>query len=136
MEKPIDDVLAMPFWIIDILPMQVPKDGGGQYFAVEKYYLERDRLAGIKEKHIDLILKLNCYRDVSIDGETAVNPPPEHIAEEMKRRFLHIRVDGAAIQTAPDETYMTVFGADEALLMLLRTLAAGEGLYLWQPPEE
>ena len=36
MQKVIDDLLQLPYWIIDILPEQVPKDGLGQYFAVEK----------------------------------------------------------------------------------------------------
>ena len=40
MQKTIDDLLQLPYWIIDILPEQVPKDSPGQYFAVEKYFLE------------------------------------------------------------------------------------------------
>ena len=60
MPKTIEELLGTPFWIIDILPAQVPVDSAGQYFAVEKYFLQGDRLAEIKQKHINLILKLNC----------------------------------------------------------------------------
>ena len=70
----IDELLQKPYWIIDILPMQVPKDSPGQYFAVEKYFLEEERLSEIKQKHIHVILKLNCYRDLSIDEETEKIP--------------------------------------------------------------
>ena len=65
----IEELLQSPYWIIDILPFQVPKDSPGQYFRIEKYFLQGKRLAEIKQKHIDLVLKLNCYRDLAIDEE-------------------------------------------------------------------
>ena len=57
-KKTIDELLQEPYWIIDILPGQVPKDSPGQYFAVEKYFLAGDRLAEIKQKHINLITEI------------------------------------------------------------------------------
>ena len=133
MDEKIDRLLQSPYWIIDILPEQVPEDSTGQYFAVEKYYLEEKRLAEIKQKHINVILKLNCYRQIFIAGENTVNPAPEHIAEEMRRRYLYIMVDGSMILSEPDDTHLTVFDPDEKLLELIRTLASGEGLYIWKP---
>ena len=85
MKKTIEELLQCPYWIIDILPSQVPKDSPGQYFAVEKYFLQGDRIEEIKQKHINLILKLNCYRDISIGDEAVINPLPKHIADEMKK---------------------------------------------------
>lgn len=32
----IDDLLRKPYWIIDILPKQVPSNSEGQYFAIEQ----------------------------------------------------------------------------------------------------
>lgn len=87
--KTVEELLQCPYWIIDILPSQVPKDTPGQYFAVEKYFLQGDRIKEIKQKHINLILKLNCYRDISIDEETVINPLPKHIAAEMKKVSLY-----------------------------------------------
>ena len=91
MMQTIEELLQCPYWIIDILPAQVPKDGRGQYFAVEKYFLQGDRIQEIKQKHIDLILKLNCYRDISIGDEAMINPLPKNIADEMKKRYIYIR---------------------------------------------
>ena len=130
----IDDLLKTSYWVIDILPSQVPKDGPGQYFAVEKYFRDEKRRAAIKEKHINLVLKLNCYRQISIDGG-AGNPAPELVAAEMRKRYLHIMVDESMILSEPDDTHMTLFDPDEKLLALVRSLAAGEGLFVWQPPE-
>ena len=129
-----EEYLQRPYWVIDILPKQVPKDSPGQYFAVEDYFRKGERFAAIKQKHINVILKLNCYRQISIDGEPGVNPPPEHIAEEMRNRDLYLLVDDAVIQSERDDTYMTVFNPDEKLLRLIRTLAAAEGLFVWKPP--
>ena len=133
MQKTVEELLQCPYWILDILPSQVPENSPGQYFAVEKYFLQGHRLEEIKRKHIHLILKLNCYRDISIDGEPAINPAPEHIAAEMKKRFLYLRTGESMILSEPDDTHLTVFNPDLPLLELLRQLASGEGLYVWQP---
>jgi len=82
MKKTTEELLQCPYWIIDILPSQVPENSPGQYFTVEKYFLQGDRLDVIKQKHIDLILKLNCYRDILLSDETVINPLPEHVADE------------------------------------------------------
>lgn len=133
MKRTIDELLQMPYWIIDILPKQVPEGSTGQYFSVEQYYLAPERFAKIKEKHINVILKLNCYRNISIDGESTVNPSPEHIADEMRKRFLYILLDDAMILSEPDDTHMTIFNPDEKLLTLVKAITAGEGLFVWQP---
>lgn len=132
MRKTIEELLEYPYWIIDILPSQVPKDSSGQYFAVEKYFLQGKRLAEIKQKHVDLILKLNCYRDISIDEETEVNPSPERIAGEIHNRHLCIMTGESMILSKPDDTYLTVFNPDSELLKLIKALASGEGLFVWK----
>ena len=129
----IDDLLQTPYWIIDILPMQVPADSPGQFFAVERYYLAEERMAEIKQKHINVILKLNCYRSISIDDADVINPEPEYIDAEMRRRYLYIRLDNSMILSEPDDTHMTLFNPDDELLDLVKTLAVGEGLFVWQP---
>ena len=133
MKKEIEELLQCPYWIIDILPSQVPKDSPGQYFAVEKYFLQGNRLEAIKQKHINLILKLNCYRDISIDDETVINPLPELVADEMKKRYLYIRTGESMILSEPDDTHLTVFNPDAQLLELIRQIASGEGLFVWKP---
>ena len=89
-KETVEDLLQSSYWIIDILPSHVPEDSPGQFFSVEEYFLQGDRIEEIKQKHIDLVLKLNCYRDISISDETVVNPLPKHIADEMKKRYLYI----------------------------------------------
>ena len=135
MKRTIEELLQMPYWIVDILPKQVPANSPGQYFAVEEYYLAEPRFAEIKQKHINLILKLNCYLSISLDEETTSNPSPERIDEAMRSRYVSIMLEDAIIVSEPDETYLTVFNPDEELLELVKTLAAGEGLFVWKGEE-
>ena len=131
MKKTIVELLQCPYWIIDILPSQVPEDSLGQYFTVEKYFLQGDRIKDIKQKHINLILKLNCYRDISIDEEAEINPLPIRIASEMKNRYLYIMTGESMILSEPDDTHLTVFNPDSQLLELIRQIAYSEGLFVW-----
>ena len=133
MERTIEELFETPCRVVDILPAQVPRHSSGQYFAVEKYFLQKDRLAQIKQKHINVLLKLNCYRQLSFYGEEGANPPPERIAEAVQTRRVCILSGESLIVSEPDETWLTVFNADEALLRLLGILAAAEGLFLWDP---
>lgn len=133
MMNKIDELLKAPYWIIDILPCQVPRDSAGQYFAVEEFYLQEEQLEEIKKKHINVILKLNCYRDISIDEEAEINPSPARVAEEMRRRYICIMVGDSMILSEPDDTHMTFFNPDDELLELVKMISSGEGLFVWQP---
>ena len=100
--------------------------------SVEDYML-RKQLASIKQRHINLVLKLNCYLDIAIDEE--MNPSPEQIAEEMRRRYLYLMIGESMILSEPDDTHMTLFNPDENLLEMVRSLATAEGLFVWKGKE-
>ena len=131
MTNKIEDLLQTPYWIIDILPRQVQPNSLGQYFKVENYFLNTEHLQDIKQKHTNLILKLNCYKDISIDDNK--NPLPEIICEEIKKRYLYIMIDEAMILSEPDDTHLTLFNPSEELLELVKEIAISEGLYVWKP---
>ena len=126
----IEELLQTPYWIVDILPMQVPKDSPGQYFTIENHFL-KEQLAEIKQKHINVILKLNCYMDITMEEET--NPAPDRIAAVMKERYICIMLGNSMILSEPDDTHMTVFNPDDRLLDLIRAISGAEGLFVWKP---
>ena len=129
----IEELLEKPYWIIDILRKQVPKDGPGQYFAIEDFFLE-ERLLEIKKKHINVILKLNCYMDIMIDDEK--NPSPEQIRNIMLERYVYIMLGDAMILSEPDDTHLTAFNPDEGLLNLIKEISSSEGLFVWKGIED
>ena len=66
----IESLLEKPYWLIDVLPKQVPAGSAGQYFKAERYLLSW--LDEISWKFARILIRLNCYYDlqVSTDGET------------------------------------------------------------------
>ena len=141
----IEALLEKPYWIIDILPEQVPAESEGQYSVIEKFYRKSPF---ILKKQADLLLKLNCYYDIKIcqsfttDGQIsvfAVNPDPNELIHMIRKGYLDIiigKADEMLITRDPDDTYMTLYNADNKLLKLLEKLTIGEGLFLWQPGQE
>lgn len=125
-----EELLNKPYWIVDILPERVPENNPGRYFTIEEYW-RRNHLPEIRQKHLSLILKLNCYMELSMDGE--VNPPPERIRDRMTEQDVSILIGDALILSERGDTYMTVYNPDDRLLGLIRRLSAAEGLFVWQP---
>ena len=134
-EWQIGELLEKPYWIIDILPYQVPSDSLGRYFAIEPYFRDAPEIAG---KKLGLILKLNCYRHLRYitDADEEDAPAPEKVGAWIRGQVLNILVDGAMIVSDPEDHYMTVYGPDAELLELLKELARSEGLFVWRPEEE
>lgn len=130
----VETLLETPYWIIDILPYQVPADTKGQYFVIENYWRKEPQLSVIGQKHLNVVLKLNCYMDIcTMDGQ--VNLSPEILKARFMDEPMNILIGDALITRDPDDTYMTVYNADEKLLNLIRTLAMAEGLFVWQPQQ-
>ena len=128
----IEESLKKPYWIVDILPKQVPERSPGQYGAVEQYYLKD---AMLRYKQLNLLLKLNCYYDLIIhfDRGQIINPEPDFLKSAVGKEYLNILIGEALIVIDHTDTYMTVYGADCEMLNLIRQLAVSEGLFVWQP---
>lgn len=143
----VGDLLQRPCWIVDVLPERVPDDAGGQYFAVERYWLQPGQNAALRRKYARILLALNCYFDmaVSFDGgeRWERNPDPEALADDMAGPgvsgddFLRavFEAQGAMIDFAFAGTRMEVFDPALALLDKVRALAGAEGLFVWEEPE-
>lgn len=140
------ELLEGPYWIVDILPEQVSADAGGQYFAVERYYLQPERIRALRRRYAEILLRLNCYYDMAVSFDSCAswetNPDPETFAERVVglggNDFLRavFAEQKAMIDCEPEETNLTVYDPDGALQPLLTALAAAEGFFVWSPPQE
>lgn len=133
------DTEDRPYWIIDILPEQVPMYSPGRYFEVERYF--RSRLDEIIRKFASFLNKLNCYceLEVSRDCETFSG---DFAPEDLERFLLktnaspnpfYIRVNhtDALFAYAGDEHYLTLYEPDPELIRLVSKLATSDGLFVW-----
>ena len=139
------ELLEGPYLIVDILPGQVPAGSGGQYFSVERYFLQPERIRSLRRRFAEILLRLNCYFDMAVSFDSCEtwepDPDPEGFAEKLEglsgNSFLRavFEEQRAMIDIEHDDTYMTVYDPDSRLLDKLRALAAAEGLFVWCPPE-
>ena len=143
-EIDLDPYFEKPYWIADILPARVPEGSQGQYFKVEEWYLEPDRLLRIRRKYTEIFLKLCCYFDAALNivpGEVwTEDPEPEELVCKMQEAFsgnqtvnFLIPSEHTLFTLNADDTYMTVYGPTERVMELLKPLVLSEGLFLWKP---
>ena len=129
---------------MDILPMQVPADGGGQYFKVEQYYL--NDVEHLSCQYTDVLLKLNCYYDLAFSHDAELwqqNPEPDKIvqmvkdciSEEPTEACLYVSLadDSMLLTLQRDTTHMTLYNPTDGFLQLLCLLASAVGLFVWSP---
>ena len=146
MDKNYDEItehlLETPCWVIDFLPRQVPQESGGQFFAVEQYYLSGEPRERLCRQFADVVLGLNCYHDLTVNpggDDWAKNPEPATLAAWLDEALQHGHLcalidDGAALMTASGgDTHMTLYNPSRSLLELVGQLARAAGLFMWQP---
>ena len=138
----IEALTAQPYWIVDILPKQVPPDRSRQYATEEKWFLKEENLRKIRTAQAEVLIKLNCYFDLNAVGfeeETDIPITPEQLERMIAKGkgVLQIAAEPAETLITLDhgDTYFTVYSTSEELLELLRKLAEGSGLYVWQPAD-
>jgi hypothetical protein len=139
----IEEYLEKPYWVIDILPKQVPAGSKGQYFEIEKCFREHPQIDSIYRKFTNILLKLNCYVDIEVsqDGDNWItNSAPKELDAALQRcmtdkQMLYVIQKSAdfMITISGDDTYMTIYQPTEDTLELLGQLAASEGLFIWKP---
>ena len=138
----IDALMEQPYWIVDILPKQVPPDRSKSYAAAEKWFLNDKNRRKIRTVQAEVLIRLNCYYDlkaVRLEEETddcLTSEQLERVITEGEG-VLQIAAESAETLITLDhgDTYFTVYSTSEELLALLRKLAEGSGLFVWKPAD-
>ena len=135
----IDDYLEKPYWLIDILPKQVPANSRGQYFKIERYWQEQPQFGRICRKFASLLMKLNCYYGIAVadaSGAVPVCLQPESLEKMLiggDTVYMVMDSENAMIGFNGDDHYMTLYNPSKELLELVSLLASSEGLFVWKP---
>ena len=134
----VDRLLETPCYIIDFIPLQVPKNCGGQYFKVENYFLNHSDRYGLRDRFIRTILKAMCYYPISVyRGEWIEQPSPEQVAEIIDTIMENHSGDmnmlltskGARLQFGWDCLNISIYNPDEEMCVLFEQLATSEGMF-------
>ena len=137
----IEDLLQKPYWVIDLLPHQVPTDAEGQFFAVERLFLDGARNVELRHSFASVLLMLNCYHDLVVfRGESEcgkTNPKPEKLEKWITRNKEHLCIalpsEQALIVVPIDSTCLALHNPTPHLLDEVRAIASACGLFVWQP---
>ena len=139
----VESILEKPYWLIDVLPKQVPAGSAGQYFKVEEYFLSW--LDELSCRFANVLIRLNCYYDldVSTDGEEwTLNVSPESLMLLFENSvtshsplFILVGSADALVYFSGDDHNTTLYNPGEELLELVRQCAQAEGLFVWGPKQ-
>ncbi|MBQ9556537.1 MAG: hypothetical protein IJV05_09965 [Muribaculaceae bacterium] len=133
-------LLQAPYWVIDFLPMQVPPESRGQFFAIEKYFFSGPQLEQFCRQAAHVVLKINCYHDLTVnrgDDDWVKNPEPATLVSWLHEALEHGHLcalidDGDAMITASGgDSCLALYNPSDGLIELVRQLATATGLYLW-----
>ena len=134
----VDRLLDAPCYIIEVLPQQVPKDCGGQFFAVEDYLLKHRGRYGMSDRLVRIILKAMCYYPVVVYwGDWIEQPTPEQVVEiidtiienhsgNMNMVFTN---KDALVEFGGDCLNMSIYNPDEEMCVLFEKIATSEGMF-------
>ena len=136
-DKMVEELLEKSYRVVDFLPEQVPEGSAGQYFAVEKYYMNPQRMKDFRKKFADILLKLNCYYNFSVcEAQADVfidNPDPEWLEGKILDNAdlcVLLPEEETLITLYRDDLYMTVYNACGSVLKRLEQLAEAEELFV------
>lgn len=136
--KLVEELLEKPYQVVDFLPEQVPEGSAGQFFAVEKYYMNPERMKGFHEKFTDILIRLNCYFGFSVcEAQEDVftdNPDPEWLEGKILENAdlcVLLPEEETLITLYRDDLYMSVYNASGKVLEIIRKLAEANGMFVW-----
>ena len=107
-DRQAEALLEAPCHIVDFLPKTVPADAAGQFFAVERYWLESGRHGALAEKFVGIILKLMCYYRVAVDWNGWTEHPDPALIDHAVAKIAKRRV-GTLNCLFSDENALIVF---------------------------
>ncbi len=136
--KLVEELLEKPYQVVDFLPEQVPEGSAGQFFAVEKYYMNPERMKGFRKKFADILIRLNCFFDFSVcEAQEDVftdNPAPEWLEGKILENAdlcVLLPEEKVLITLNRDDLYMSVYNAGGKVLEIIRKLAEANGMFVW-----
>ena len=136
-DSEMEALLNKKMQIIDIFPRKVLPKADNRYFGAERYF-QRNR-SEFDRKLTNIIIKLNCYYDVTAVTEDKITETPktEELLSLLEKCFsggksyVNILLPECEVLLTfnSDDLYMTVYNAHGEVAELISQLVCAEGLF-------
>ncbi len=133
------------YWIIDILPSQIPIEKQAEYRALTDEYYESGKIAQLHRRYADILTMINSRFKTAMlcmpEDEWTISPDDVAVKDAVIHHTergcvdLLLPEEETLISLQAEDLYITVYHPTEEILSLLRQAVSESGFYIWQTPQ-
>uniref|UniRef100_UPI003864367C DUF4298 domain-containing protein n=1 Tax=Ruminococcus sp. TaxID=41978 RepID=UPI003864367C len=141
----VERLLEDDYWIIDILPSQIPIEKQAEYRALTDEYFESGKVAQLHRRYADILTMINSRFKTAMlcmpEDEWTISPDDVAVKDAVIHHTergcvdLLLPEEETLISLQAEDLYITVFHPTEEILSLLRQAVSESGFYIWQTPQ-
>ena len=141
----VERLLEDDYWIIDILPSQIPIEKQAEYRALTDEYFESGKVAQLHRRYADILTMINSRFKTAMlcmpEDEWTISPDDVAVKDAVIHHTergcvdLLLPEEETLISLQAEDLYITVYHPTEELLSLLRQAVSESGFYIWQTPQ-
>ena len=141
----VERLLENDYWIIDILPSQIPIEKQAEYRALTDEYYESGKVAQLHRRYADILTMINSRYNTAMlrmpEDEWTISPDDVAVKDAVIHHTergcvdLLLPEEETLISLQAEDLYITVYHPTEEILSLLRQAVSESGFYIWQTPQ-
>ncbi len=141
----VERLLEDDYWIIDILPSQIPIEKQAEYCALTDEYFESGKAAQLHRRYADILTMINSRFKTAMlcmpEDEWTISPDDVAVKDAVIHHTergcvdLLLPEEETLISLQAEDLYITVYHPTEEILSLLRQAVSESGFYIWQTPQ-
>ena len=141
----VERLLEDDYWIIDILPSQIPIEKQAEYRALTDEYFESGKIAELHRRYADILTMINSRFKTAMlcmpEDEWTISPHNNDVKDAVIHHTergcvdLLLPEEETLISLQAEDLYITVYHPTEEILSLLRQAVSESGFYIWQTPQ-
>ena len=141
----VERLLEDDYWIIDILPSQIPIEKQAEYRALTDEYFESDKIAELHRRYAEILTMINSRYNTAMlcmpEDDWTISPHDNAVKDAVIHHTergcvdLLIPEEDTLISLQAEDLYITVYHPTKEILSLLRKAVSESGFYIWQTPQ-
>lgn len=141
----VERLLEDDYWIIDILPSQIPIEKQAEHRALTDEYFESGKVAQLHRRYADILTMINSRFKTAMlcvpEDEWTISPDDVAVKDAVIHHTergcvdLLLPEEETLISLQAEDLYITVYHPTEEILSLLRQAVSESGFYIWQTPQ-